>query len=185
MGRDTRPTIRRENKKKISSLTQWFYFAILPPVMGVTLNLNKALFFPFFFSIFPIITELEIVLINTMPPAVCLTLNMSDSHRQWALLTSLPMVQEPKEKRRGSPSFSSRVWQPCRSKYIFIVYAHGRKLCSYCFWHGSTAISYPQCSLTFMREHSSHRCHEQSFAIRSYAMSADGIDVVWVHKLFA
>ena len=28
------------------------------------------------------------------------------------------------------------------------------------------------------------RCHEQSFAIRPYAMSAVGIDVVSVHKLF-
>ena len=27
-----------------------------------------------------------------------------------------------------------------------------------------------------------HRCREQSFAIRAYAMSADGIDVVSDHK---
>ena len=30
-----------------------------------------------------------------------------------------------------------------------------------------------------------HRCREQSFAIRAYAMSAVGIDVVSVHKLYA
>ena len=67
----------------------------------------------------------------------------------------------------------------------FIVYAHGRRLCSNWFSDGSIAISYPQCSLTFMRERSLHRWREQSFAVRSYAMSAVGIDVVSVHKLFA
>ena len=36
-----------------------------------------------------------------------------------------------------------------------------------------------------MREHCLHRCCEQSFAIRAYAVSAVGIDVVNVHKLFA
>ena len=30
-----------------------------------------------------------------------------------------------------------------------------------------------------------HRCREQSFAIRAYAMSTVGIDVVCVHMLFA
>ena len=30
-----------------------------------------------------------------------------------------------------------------------------------------------------------HRCPEQSFAIRTYAMNAVDIDVVSVHKLFA
>ena len=30
-----------------------------------------------------------------------------------------------------------------------------------------------------------HRCHEQSFAIRAYAMSAVGIGVMSIHKLFA
>ena len=59
-----------------------------------------------------------------------------------------------------------------------IVYAHGRRLCSNRFRHGSTTISYPQCSLTFMRERYLHRCREQTFAIRAYAMSAVGIDVV-------
>ena len=53
------------------------------------------------------------------------------------------------------------------------------------FRHGSTTTSYPQCSLTFMRERYLHRCREQSFAIRAYAMSAVGIDVVSIHKLFA
>ena len=66
-----------------------------------------------------------------------------------------------------------------------IVYAHGRRLCSNWFRHGSTTISYPQCSLTFLRERCLHRCREQSFAIRAYAMSAVGIDVVSDHKLFA
>ena len=46
-------------------------------------------------------------------------------------------------------------------------------------------ISYPQCSLTFLPERYLHRCLEQSFAIRAYAMSAVGIDVVSIHKLFA
>ena len=36
-----------------------------------------------------------------------------------------------------------------------------------------------------MRERCLHRCRKQSFAIRAYAMSAAGIDVVSVHKLFA
>ena len=58
-----------------------------------------------------------------------------------------------------------------------IVYAHGRRLCSNWVRHGSTTISYPQCSLTFMRECYLHR----SFA---YAESAVGIDVVSVHRLF-
>ena len=55
-----------------------------------------------------------------------------------------------------------------------------RRLCGYWVQHGSTTtcISYPQCSLTFMRERYLHR----SFA---YAKSAVGIDVVSVHKLFA
>ena len=66
-----------------------------------------------------------------------------------------------------------------------IVYAHGRRLCSIWFRHGNTTISYPQCSLTFLRERYLHRCREQSFAIRAYAKSAVGIDVVSVHKLFA
>ena len=30
------------------------------------------------------------------------------------------IVQEPKEKRRGSLSFNSRVWQPCGSKNTFM-----------------------------------------------------------------
>ena len=68
--------------------------------------------------------------------------------------------------------------------YLVIVYADGRRLCSNGFRHGSTTISYPQCSLTFMRERYLHRCREL-FAIRSYAMSAVGIDVVSVQKLFA
>ena len=59
-----------------------------------------------------------------------------------------------------------------------IVYAHGRRLCSNWVRHGSVTISYPQCSLTFMRERYLHR----SFA---YSKSAVGIDVVSVHKLFA
>ena len=46
----------------------------------------------------------------------------------------------------------------------------------------STAISYPQCNLTFMRERYLHKCREQSFAIRVYAMSAVGINVVSDHK---
>ena len=46
-------------------------------------------------------------------------------------------------------------------------------------------INYPQCSLIFLRERYLHRCREQSFAIRAYAMSAVGIDVVSLHKLFA
>ena len=36
-----------------------------------------------------------------------------------------------------------------------------------------------------MRERYLHRRHEQSFNIRSHAMSPVGIDVVSVHKLFA
>ena len=43
----------------------------------------------------------------------------------------------------------------------------------------------PQCSLIFMHERYLYRCREQSIAIRAGAMSAVGIDVVSVHKLFA
>ena len=67
----------------------------------------------------------------------------------------------------------------------FIVYAHACRLCSNWFRYGSTTISCPQCSLTFLLEPYLHRCREQSFAIRAYALSAVGIDVVSVHKVFA
>ena len=77
----------------------------------------------------------------------------------------------------------------CTRQSVFtrtvIIYAHGRRLCSNWFRHGSTTISYPQCSLTFPRARYLHRCHEHPFGIRAYAMSAVGIDVVRVHKLFA
>ena len=63
-------------------------------------------------------------------------------------------------------------------KISLVVYAHGRRLCSNRFRHGSTVISYPQCSLTFVRVRYLHICREQSFAVRAYAMSAVGIDVV-------
>ena len=66
-----------------------------------------------------------------------------------------------------------------------IVYAHGRILrilCSNRFRHGSTTISSPQCSLTFMHEPYLHRCREQSFSVHAYAMSAVGIDAVSDHK---
>ena len=36
-----------------------------------------------------------------------------------------------------------------------------------------------------MRVRNLHRCREHSFAIRAYAMSAVGIDLVSIHKLFA
>ena len=39
--------------------------------------------------------------------------------------------------------------------------------------------------LDLLRERYLHRCREQSFAIRAYAISVVGIDVVSVHKLFA
>ena len=70
-------------------------------------------------------------------------------------------------------------------KCTIIVYAHGRRLCCNWFRHGSTTISYPQCSLTFLRERYWHSHREQSFAVRAHVMSAVGIDVVSVHKLFA
>ena len=84
-------------------------------------------------------------------------------------------------KHRSGPNSYGRKYFILLS---IIVYAHGRRLCSNWFRHGSTAISYPQCGLTFVRERYLHRC-EQSFAIRAYDMSAVGIDVVSVHKLFA
>ena len=66
---------------------------------------------------------------------------------------------------------------PVTCHRMLVVYTHGHRLCSNWVRHGSTTISYPQCSLTFMRE-----CHlHRSFA---YAKSAVGIDVVSVHKLF-
>ena len=67
---------------------------------------------------------------------------------------------------------------------FFVVYARGRRLCSNWFGHGSATISNPQCSLTFLRKHYLHRCHEQSFAIRAYVMSAVGIDVVSSHTKY-
>ena len=65
----------------------------------------------------------------------------------------------------------------CSQNHL-VIYAHGRRLYSNWARHGSTTISYPQCSLTSMRERYLHR----SFA---YAKSTVGIDVVSVHKLFA
>ena len=62
----------------------------------------------------------------------------------------------------------------------FFVFAHGRRLCSNWFGHGRTTISYAHCSLTFLLERYLHRCREQSFAIRAYAMNAVGIDVMSV-----
>ena len=70
------------------------------------------------------------------------------------------------------------------SFFSVIVYAHGRRLCSNRFRHGSTTISYPQCSWTFLRERYLHRCRGQSFAIRAYAMSAVGIDVLSSHTKY-
>ena len=70
----------------------------------------------------------------------------------------------------------------CAIQGFVIVYAHGRRLCRNQFRHGSTTISYPQFSLTVMRERCLHRCREQSFAIHAYTMSAVGIDVVSDHK---
>ena len=67
--------------------------------------------------------------------------------------------------------------------WYIIVYA--RRLCRNWFRHESTTISYPQCSLTFLRERYLHRCQVHPFAIRAYAISAVGIDVVSVHQLFA
>ena len=57
------------------------------------------------------------------------------------------------------------------------------KIGSNWFRHGSTAIIYPQCSLTILRERYLHECREQSFAIREYAMSAVGIVVVSVQAV--
>ena len=31
------------------------------------------------------------------------------------------LVQEPKDKRKGSLSFNSRIWQPCGSKCTFML----------------------------------------------------------------
>ena len=64
---------------------------------------------------------------------------------------------------------------------FIIVYAHGRRLCSNWFRHWSTTISYPQCSLTFLRERYLHRCREQPFAIWAYAMSAVGVSISCSH----
>ena len=55
------------------------------------------------------------------------------------------------------------------SNISIIDYAHGGRLCSNWFLHGSTTISYPQCSLTFML----------------YVESAICRNVVNRHKLFA
>ena len=75
--------------------------------------------------------------------------------------------------------------QRCDNQNLYIVvYSHGRRLCSNWFQHGSTTISYPQCSLTFLHEHYLHSCLELLFSNWAYAMSAVGIDVVSVHRLF-
>ena len=53
------------------------------------------------------------------------------------------------------------------------------------FRRGPVEYNYPpQCSLTFLLERFLHRCREQSFAIRAYAMSAVGIDVVSSHTKY-
>ena len=67
----------------------------------------------------------------------------------------------------------------------FDITSYGRRLCSNWFRYGSTTISFPQCSLTFMHERCLHKCLERSFSIRAYVISAAGIDVVRVHMLFA
>ena len=75
-----------------------------------------------------------------------------------------------------------------------IVYAHGRRLCSNWFRHGRTLLlSTPMgvdyvvigfdMEVQLLRERCLHRCREQSFAIRAYAMSAVGIDVVSRHTV--
>ena len=69
-----------------------------------------------------------------------------------------------------------RISREVQSDFTAVI-VHARRLCSNLVRHGSTTISYPQCSLTFMRERYLHR----SFA---YAKSAVGINVVSVHKLF-
>ena len=61
---------------------------------------------------------------------------------------------------------------------VFIVYAMGVDYVVIGFDMEVQTISYPQCSLTFIRER--YLLH-RSFA---YAKSAVGIDVVSVHKLF-
>ena len=75
----------------------------------------------------------------------------------------------------------------CRCNVVastMIVYAHGRRLCINRFRHGSTTISYPQCSSTFLCERYLQRCREQPFAIRAYAMNAVGTDVVSSHTKY-
>ena len=84
---------------------------------------------------------------------------------------------------RSRSPLSLTSWSSLRLKVI--VYAHGRRQCSNWFRQGSTTISYPQCSLTFLCERYLHRCREQPFTISAYIMSAVGIDVMSVHKLFA
>ena len=104
---------------------------------------------------------------------------------------NVPISKTDKKTNDQSHFFHRhRLLYSCHKIYLqrylsLIVYAHGRRLCSNWFRHGSTIISYPQCSLTFLRERYLHRFREQSFAIRAYAMSAVGIDVVSVHRLFA
>ena len=83
--------------------------------------------------------------------------------------------------RKGKLYFAQPffIFKTCSSDFLpVIVYAHGRRLCSNWVRYGSTTISCPQCSLTFMRERYLHR-------LFAYAKSAVGIDVVSVHKLFA
>ena len=75
----------------------------------------------------------------------------------------------------------SCLFEPSLTLKMPFYYVHGRRLCRNRFRHGSTIISYPQCSLTFLHERYLHKCREQSFAIRAYAMSAVCIDVVSRH----
>ena len=90
-------------------------------------------------------------------------------------------LQKTRELLLSTPIRKLRFTKDTRA---IIVYAHGRRLCSNRFRHGSTTISYPQCSLTFLCERYLHRYREQSFAIRAYAMSAVGIDVVSSHTKY-
>ena len=69
--------------------------------------------------------------------SICLSSHVDDfnTHNKVLraeLLKQGYIVQEPKEQRRGSLSFNSRVWQPCGSKYIHVYSCYYM----YIFWPG-------------------------------------------------
>ena len=71
----------------------------------------------------------------------------------------------------------------CFRTFVIIVYAHGPRY-SYCFDMEVQPLVTHNAAWPLYVSAILHRCREQSFAIPACAISAVGIDIVSVHKLF-